>query len=156
MHCVEIPSPVGPLSAFARDGRITSIGFGAPSASANATPELRAAAAQLAEYFAGRREEFDLPLAMPEAELQRDVCEALLTIPYGETVSYGELTQRIGRPPEDVRAVAAAIGRNPFVVVVPCHRVIGADGSLVGFGGGLPRKARLLEHEAAQLQLFTR
>jgi methylated-DNA-[protein]-cysteine S-methyltransferase len=156
MHSLEIPSPVGPLTATARDGHLTSVGFGPARVPDSPTPELRAAAGQLAEYFAGEREDFDLPLAMPEAELQRTVCEALLTIPYGETVSYGELTARAGRPREDVRIVAAKIGRNPFAIVVPCHRVIGADGSLVGFGGGLERKAQLLELEADQLQLIAR
>ena len=156
MNCVEIPTPVGPLTAIARDGRITSIGFGPSGEPDSPSPELLAAAEQLGEYFAGEREEFDLPLEMPAADLQRDVCQALLEIPYGETVSYGELTARIGRPREDVRIVGAKIGRNPFAIVVPCHRVIGADGSLVGFGGGLERKAQLLELEADQLQLIAR
>jgi methylated-DNA-[protein]-cysteine S-methyltransferase len=147
------PSPVGPLTAYARDGWLTAISFGAHPAAGPPTPEHEAAAIQLAEYFAGERESFDLPLAMPENEFQRAVCEAMAEIPYGETVSYGAITAAIGRPREEVRKVGAAVGRNPFAIVVPCHRVIGADGSLTGYGGGLERKARLLDLEAGQLRL---
>ena len=150
---LTIPSPVGPLTLQARDGRLTAVHFGARTPVAPSSPVLEAAAAQLAAYFAGERETFDLPLAMPEDDFQRAVCEALAEIPYGETVSYGAITAAIGRPREDVRKVGAAIGRNPFAIVVPCHRVIGADGSLVGFGGGLERKAQLLDLESGQLRL---
>ncbi|MCW3067204.1 MAG: cysteine methyltransferase [Solirubrobacterales bacterium] len=147
------PSPVGPLTAFARDRRLTAISFGARPSAGPPSAELDAAAAQLDEYFAGERERFDLPLAMPANDFQRAVCAALAEIPYGETVSYGEITAAIGHTREDVRKVAAAIGRNPFAIVIPCHRVIGADGSLTGYGGGLDSKARLLDLEAGQLQL---
>jgi len=101
---------------------------------------------QLTEYFAGSRKEFDLELAPHGTQFQLEVISALQRIPYGETVSYVELARAVGRPRAS-RAVGAANGRNPLPIVVPCHRVIGADGSLTGFGGGLPIKQFLLEHE---------
>ena len=105
---------------------------------------------QLAEYFAGERTEFDVALADQGTAFQRDVWRALRAIPYGKTVSYGELARSIGRP-RAVRAVGLANGRNPIAVIVPCHRVIGADGSLTGYAGGTARKQRLLELEAGVL-----
>jgi methylated-DNA-[protein]-cysteine S-methyltransferase len=103
---------------------------------------------ELGEYFAGDRTEFTVPLAPHGTEFQRRVWDALLTIPYGETRSYGEIARQIGEPGwEAARAVGAANGRNPISIVVPCHRVIGADGSLVGYGGGLDRKKFLLALE---------
>jgi methylated-DNA-[protein]-cysteine S-methyltransferase len=103
---------------------------------------------ELGEYFAGERTEFSVPLAPHGTEFQRRVWDALLTIPYGETRSYGEIARLIGEPGwEAARAVGAANGRNPISIVVPCHRVIGADGSLVGYGGGLERKKFLLALE---------
>jgi methylated-DNA-[protein]-cysteine S-methyltransferase len=102
---------------------------------------------QLAEYFAGERTAFDLPLAMEGTPFQRQVWAALREIPYGETRSYGELARALGSP-DAARAVGLANGRNPISVIVPCHRVIGADGSLTGFGGGLARKRVLLELES--------
>jgi methylated-DNA-[protein]-cysteine S-methyltransferase len=102
---------------------------------------------QLSEYFAGERSEFDLPLAPEGTAFQRKVWNALCTIPYGETLSYGGLARRIGQPTA-ARAVGLANGSNPLPIVVPCHRVIGADGSLTGFGGGIERKRWLLAHEA--------
>lgn len=106
-----------------------------------------AVAAQLAEYFAGERREFDVPLVLDGPPFQRQAWQALREIPYGETVSYGEQARRIGQP-DAARAVGAANGQNPIAVIVPCHRVIGADGSLTGFGGGLERKRLLLDFEA--------
>ena len=103
--------------------------------------------AQLDAYFAGALTEFDLPLAARGTAFQRRVWSALRSIPYGATVSYGELARRIGAPTA-ARAVGLANGANPIPIVVPCHRVIGADGSLTGFGGGLARKRWLLAHEA--------
>jgi methylated-DNA-[protein]-cysteine S-methyltransferase len=105
------------------------------------------AAEQLEQYFAGERTEFDLPLAPRGTEFQLRVWGLLGEIPFGETTTYGRLAQRLGNP-RTVRAVGLANGRNPISIVVPCHRVIGADGSLVGFGGGLDRKRALLAHEA--------
>ncbi len=108
---------------------------------------------QLEEFFDGRRQTFDLELALSGSPFDVTVWRALQEIPYGETISYGELARRIGRP-DAVRAVGTANGRNPIAVIVPCHRVIGADGSLTGFGGGLARKRRLLELEAGVLPLL--
>ena len=101
---------------------------------------------ELAEYFDGRRRMFDVPLAPNGTEFQRSVWSALTKIPFGTTISYADLARRVGKQAA-VRAVGAANGRNPIPVIVPCHRVIGSDGSLTGFGGGLPRKKWLLQHE---------
>jgi methylated-DNA-[protein]-cysteine S-methyltransferase len=151
---LEIPSPVGPLVLEAKAGRLTALRFdrraggGGPS-----SPELAAAAEQLEQYFAGRRREFELPLSPPEGLFDRRVLTAVGEIPHGEWATYGEVTAKLGLPADDVRAVAAAIGRNPLPILVPCHRVVGANGRLIGYGGGLERKARLLALEAGQLEL---
>ena len=108
--------------------------------------------AQLEEYFAGERTTFDVRLAPEGAPFEREVWRALEEIPYGETVSYGEIARRVGQP-SAARAVGTANGRNPIAVIVPCHRVIGADGSLTGYGGGLERKRLLLELERGQGRL---
>jgi methylated-DNA-[protein]-cysteine S-methyltransferase len=108
--------------------------------------------AQLREYFAGERLAFDLALVMDGTPFERRVWAALTEIPYGETCSYGELARRLGQPTA-ARAVGLANGRNPIAVIVPCHRVIGADGTLTGFGGGLERKRILLELESGQARL---
>jgi methylated-DNA-[protein]-cysteine S-methyltransferase len=108
--------------------------------------------AQLREYFAGERITFDMPLALEGSPFERRVWRALQEIPYGETISYGELARRIGQP-SAARAVGLANGRNPIAVVVPCHRVIGANGTLTGYGGGLERKRILLELESGQGRL---
>ncbi len=110
------------------------------------------AAKQLREYFAGKRADFDLPLAPEGTEFQRTVWRNLQEIPYGETISYGELAKRVGNPKAS-RAVGAANGQNPIPIVIPCHRVIGANGKLTGFGGGLPTKEALLTLETKQLKL---
>jgi methylated-DNA-[protein]-cysteine S-methyltransferase len=109
------------------------------------------AGGQLAEYFAGRRRAFDLPLAAQGTEFQRRVWSELTKIDFGQTLSYGELARRIGNPGAS-RAVGLANGRNPISIIVPCHRVIGADGTLTGYGGGLERKQWLLRHEGAGAQ----
>ena len=101
---------------------------------------------QLKEYFAGNRREFDLPLSLEGTEFQQRVWRELTKIPFGKTWSYGQLAKRIGNP-NGSRAVGLANGRNPIAIIVPCHRVIGADGSLTGFGGGIDRKEWLLAHE---------
>jgi methylated-DNA-[protein]-cysteine S-methyltransferase len=111
-------------------------------------PILRQAARELEEYFAGRRREFSVPVAPEGTEFQLAVWAGLTRIPYGATWSYAQLAQAIGRP-QAVRAVGAANGANPIGIIIPCHRVIGSDGSLTGFGGGLPLKRRLLELEGA-------
>jgi methylated-DNA-[protein]-cysteine S-methyltransferase len=110
------------------------------------------ARAQLGEYFAGERAGFDVELSMHGSEFERAVWSALCEIPYGETTSYGEIARRVGCPGA-ARAVGVANGRNPIAVIVPCHRVIGADGSLTGYGGGLERKRLLLELEQGQAGL---
>ena len=107
---------------------------------------LRDVQVQMDEYFAGERTAFDAPLAMHGSEFEQRVWSALQEIPYGETASYGEIARRVGRP-SAARAVGMANGRNPIAVIVPCHRVIGADGTLTGYGGGLERKRLLLELE---------
>ncbi len=113
----------------------------------NATIDpLPAAARQLKEYFAGKRREFDLPLRMDGTDFQQRVWRELTKIPFGETRSYGQLAKHLNNP-NGSRAVGLANGRNPIAIIVPCHRVIGADGSLTGFGGGLDRKEWLLTHE---------
>jgi methylated-DNA-[protein]-cysteine S-methyltransferase len=111
------------------------------------------AAHQLDAYFEGGLVTFDLPLELDGSEFQRRCWLALASIPYGQTVSYGEQARRLGLGPDAARAVGAANGRNPLPIVLPCHRVIGADGSLTGFGGGLHVKRYLLEHEGALLPL---
>lgn len=108
---------------------------------------------QLDEYFAGERTEFTVPLAPRGTEFQRRVWAALREVPYGETVTYRELAERIGRPTA-ARAVGHANGHNPISIIVPCHRVVGAAGDLTGYGGGLPRKRYLLDHERARLTLY--
>ena len=111
-----------------------------------------AARTQLDEYFAGERHAFDLAIELDGTPFLRSVWEALTTIPYGETRSYGQIARQIGRP-DRARAVGSANGRNPISIVVPCHRVIGADGSLTGYGGGLERKRHLLDLESGVLAL---
>lgn len=149
-----ISSPVGWLRLVARGSRLVGVRFEHSRApvddGAADHPILREAARQLAEYFAGARRAFDLPFAPDGNPFQRLVWDALLDIPFGRTSSYGELARRIGRP-DTARAVGAANGANPIAILVPCHRVIGADGSLTGYGGGLGNKRWLLRHEAALL-----
>ena len=111
------------------------------------TPLIKNAAKQMSEYFAGRRREFDLPLEFNGTDFQKRVWEALLTIPFGETCSYGEIAAQIGNP-KAARAVGMANNRNPISIICPCHRVIGSDGSLIGYGGGLANKEYLLRLES--------
>ncbi|WP_297607645.1 methylated-DNA--[protein]-cysteine S-methyltransferase [uncultured Sutterella sp.] len=106
--------------------------------------------AELREYWAGKRRTFDLPLLFLGTDFQKDVWNALLDIPWGETVSYGDLARRIGRP-KATRAVGVAVGENPFSIIVPCHRVIGKDGSITGYGGGLDAKRMLLGIEGVSI-----
>ena len=113
------------------------------------TPFLQMVAGQLKEYFAGKRREFDIPLKLSGTDFQLAVWNALQTIPYGETRSYREIAEQVGSP-KACRAVGMANHRNPIAIIVPCHRVIGADGSLTGFGGGLELKRQLLELEAGK------
>ncbi len=150
---MTVHSPVGPLTLRASGARIVGIEFGQGDEAGENAGLLGRTAAQLGEYFAGARSEFDLPLAPPTDGLLGDVLAALARIPYGRTASYKDLTLAAGYEVSRVRDVGAALGRNPLVIVLPCHRVIGSDGSLVGFGGGLGRKRALLDLEAPQLRL---
>jgi methylated-DNA-[protein]-cysteine S-methyltransferase len=150
----HMDSPIGELMLFGDGHALRGLYMsGRPDASWQRDDEAYATArAQLGEYFAGTRTEFALELDMRGTDFQRKVWDALLTIPYGETRSYGEVARQIGRP-DRARAVGAANGQNPIAVIVPCHRVIGSDGSLVGYGGGLERKRILLDLEAGVQQL---
>jgi methylated-DNA-[protein]-cysteine S-methyltransferase len=145
-------SPVGPLRlTVTDDGAVSRLEFGAGERSDD--PRFEPAVTQLDEYFAGERTTFDLPLE-PDggSTFERRVWAELMQIPYGETASYGEIATRIGHPGK-ARAVGRANGRNPVAIVCPCHRVIGSDGSLTGFGGGLENKRTLLDLEAGALTL---
>ncbi|RDG39374.1 methylated-DNA--[protein]-cysteine S-methyltransferase [Streptomyces corynorhini] len=154
VHTV-IDSPYGPLTLVATDGALSGLymtehrhrppqeTFGVPDPG-----PFTEAARQLGAYFDGELTEFDLPLRMAGTPFQREVWAELEKIPYGETRSYGELAEALGRPGAS-RAVGLANGRNPVSVIVPCHRVIGSTGSLTGYGGGLDRKQRLLAFESA-------
>ncbi|MGI5979597.1 MAG: methylated-DNA--[protein]-cysteine S-methyltransferase [Oscillospiraceae bacterium] len=138
--------PVGRLYLESRNGALTRIErTDAPCADTGDGLVLRAKA-QLDEYFAGKRKDFDLPLAAEGTVFQTKVWAALQTIPYGETRTYGELAAMIGQPKAS-RAVGGANHRNPLAIVIPCHRVIGADGGLTGYGGGLPMKEYLIKLE---------
>jgi methylated-DNA-[protein]-cysteine S-methyltransferase len=141
-------SPIGGLRLHAHAGLITAIDFDArPRRSRVADPLLDEAERQLTEYFAGERTKFDLPLASEGSEFQKKVWAELQRIPFGETASYGDIARRLGYEPVISRAVGAANGANPIPILVPCHRVIGADGSLTGFAFGVDIKRALLAHE---------
>ena len=152
----HIESPVGPLLIAGNDAGLQLLEFHGPRhpyTRGAAWQEgdhqvLRDAQKQLKEYFSGKRRRFELPLAPQGTDFQRQVWWELANIPFGGTISYAGLAQRLGRPAA-TRAVGAANGRNPIPIVLPCHRVIGADGSLTGFGGGLPTKQFLLQLEGA-------
>ncbi len=156
----QIESPLGPL-LLASDGEgLREIQFANGRHSAHAKPEwredsaaLKQAIDQLRAYFAGELKEFDLPLAPQGTPFQQKVWGDLCKIPYGETISYGELARRIGNPNAS-RAVGLANGSNPIPIIIPCHRVIGSNGKLTGYGGGLPIKEKLLALEKRQLRLL--
>lgn len=159
MRLRYLRSPIGVLTLIASSEGITHVLFeGKEPADVGLLDDLRevdddvaleAAAVQLLEYFSGDRQVFDLPLDLGGTEFQRDAWLALARVPYGETRTYGEQAEAIGRPGA-FRAVGAANGRNRIPVILPCHRIIGADGSLTGFGGGLGVKQKLLDLEQAQ------
>jgi methylated-DNA-[protein]-cysteine S-methyltransferase len=154
MYYCYFDTPIGELLLAGEADSLSMIGF--PKGAMRRDPEadwiyneapFEGVRCQLAEYFAGERKDFDLPLSLSGTEFQVAVLEALQKIPYGETRSYGAVAKQIGRP-KAVRAVGAANGRNPIPIIVPCHRVIGSTGDLTGFGGGLDTKAELLRLEA--------
>ncbi|WP_131737288.1 methylated-DNA--[protein]-cysteine S-methyltransferase [Actinomadura roseirufa] len=154
---VVLDSPIGPLTMVVTDGGLSGLymekqrhlpsedTFGAPAPDPRSEP-FAAVADQLAAYFTGELTDFDLPLNLRGTPFQSRVWEALQHIPYGETVTYGELAVEIGSPTAS-RAVGLANGRNPVSVIVPCHRVVGSGGGLTGYGGGLERKRYLLDFE---------
>ena len=151
-----VDSPVGDLLVHGDGESLCGLWFsGRPRAGwTRDDAALATVAAQLGEYFAGERRAFDLPLRAEGTPFEQAVWEKLREIPYGQTTSYGELALSLGLTGHGARAVGRANGRNPIAVIVPCHRVIGADGSLTGFGGGLERKRLLLDLESAAVPLF--
>jgi methylated-DNA-[protein]-cysteine S-methyltransferase len=161
-----LDAPIGGLLLARDDAGLRLIHFNGPAKTgpAKAGPHVRPewrrdddafddVASQLAEYFAGRRQRFDLPLAPEGTPFQQRVWNALMDIPYGETISYGELASRIGQRSAS-RAVGLANGSNPLPIVIPCHRVIGSNGKLTGYGGGLAIKERLLALERGTCRLL--
>jgi methylated-DNA-[protein]-cysteine S-methyltransferase len=157
-----IPSPVGNLKLVASDKGLVAILWQNDKPSRVRLEELvedaqhpilLATERQLGEYFAGKRKIFSVPLDMRGTSFQKNVWEALLAIPFGETRSYGQLAKQLGNP-QAMRAVGAANGRNPISIIVPCHRVIGSSGKLTGFAGGLETKAHLLNLEESGVRLF--
>lgn len=153
-------SPIGPLLLAGSDAGLNLVSFSTGRHAKEVDPQWQEDAGafeevvgQLKAYFAGQRTSFELPLDLVGTDFQKKVWMALRQIPYGETISYKELAGAIGRP-SAVRAVGAANGANPIPIIIPCHRVIGNDGSLTGFGGGLPLKKKLLELESRQLKLI--
>jgi methylated-DNA-[protein]-cysteine S-methyltransferase len=154
---ITVDSPVGPLTLVAADGALAGLymneqrhrpgeeTFGEPGPDED-SKLFAEVSKQLTQYFGGERTEFDLRLSLHGTPFQRRVWTALQDIPYGQTISYGELADRIGQPSAS-RAVGLSNGKNPIGIIVPCHRVVGADGSLTGYGGGIERKQYLLAHE---------
>jgi methylated-DNA-[protein]-cysteine S-methyltransferase len=154
MNSCTIDSPLGPLQLLSDSGQLWAIHFPDQHNGAADTlddPVLQRARRQLQQYFAGSRRQFELPLAARGTAFQRQVWRALQHIPYGELRSYRDIALALGRPTAS-RAVGAANGRNPLPIVVPCHRVIGSNGQLTGYAGGLDLKHFLLDLEGAQLQ----
>lgn len=162
LFTMTMTSPVGPLRLFATESALTAIYLekhkGAPVLTATERedhPVLLAARRQLEEYFAGKRVSFDLPLDPTGTPFQQTVWKALREIPLGVTWSYGDLARHVGRAGA-ARAVGAANGKNPISIIVPCHRVVGSDGTLTGYAGGVPIKQWLLTHEQRVLAGETR
>jgi len=148
-----VDTPIGPLGLIASETGLRAVLFDSRITPQGRSRVLCAAARQLDAYFDGELVTFDLPLELLGSDFDTQCWRALAAIPYGQTVSYGEQAQRLGLSRGAARAVGAANGRNPLPIVLPCHRVIGADGSLTGFGGGIHVKRFLLEHEGALLPL---
>ena len=160
MFYTTMPSPVGPLLLAGTNEALHFVSFASSrravrpkSGWQQLSAPFRDVQRQLRAYFVGDLKEFDLQLVFEGTEFQLEVWRNLRAIPYGETISYGELARRIGKP-EAARAVGLANGQNPIPIIIPCHRVIGSDGSFTGFGGGLPIKEKLLKLERPQASLF--
>lgn len=140
-------SPIGPLSIYGDDLGISQVVFQESNIASERIPNnLIEAVTQLTEYFEGKRNEFNLQLNPKGNDFQKKVWQELLEIPFGKTTSYQEMANKLGDP-KVIRAAASANGKNPIAIIIPCHRVIGSDGSLTGYAGGLHRKKWLLEHE---------
>jgi methylated-DNA-[protein]-cysteine S-methyltransferase len=152
IHELGVDTPVGPLTLRERDGAIVSVGWGKPKVAEQPTPLLLSAAAQLDGYFFCKLERFELPLAPAGSAFDRQVWDAMLEIPYGRTLTYGEIAAKIGG---NARDVGGACGRNPIPIFIPCHRVMGANGTLVGYSGGagIETKQALLALEGVLLPL---
>ncbi|HIY28633.1 MAG TPA: methylated-DNA--[protein]-cysteine S-methyltransferase [Firmicutes bacterium] len=146
MPCLFYDSPIGPMTLVQEGEALARLDFDVPSQPEEATPLLLEACRQLREYFAGERKAFALPLAPAGTEFQKKVWAALRDIPWGETRSYGDIARAIGKPTA-CRAVGMANGRNPLPIFIPCHRVIGTNGSITGYSGGLEKKRFLLRLE---------
>lgn len=154
MHSRAVETPIGTLGLVGSDDGLRFVRWRCDGLALDGgCGVLDEAARQLDAYFAGELTAFDVPLDLVGTDFQRRCWLALATIPYGQTVGYGEQARRLGLGPDAARAVGAANGQNPVPLVLPCHRVVGADGSLTGFGGGLELKRFLLEHEGALLPL---
>ena len=146
-----LASPVGDITLQATDKGLSYVGFAPKSVYSEGTNEhLKRACTQLTEYFAGQRSEFDVALDTQGTPFQQAVWQLLRQIPYGETNTYGWMAARLDNP-KAVRAVGAANGKNPISIIVPCHRIIGANGKLTGYAGGLERKSWLLAHEGIKI-----
>ena len=146
MPCLFYDSPIGPMTLVQEGEALARLDFDVPSQPEEATPLPLQACRQLREYFAGERKAFALPLAPAGTEFQKKVWAALRDIPWGETRSYGDIARAIGKPTA-CRAVGMANGRNPLPIFIPCHRVIGTNGSITGYSGGLEKKRFLLRLE---------
>ncbi|WP_445769464.1 methylated-DNA--[protein]-cysteine S-methyltransferase [Rheinheimera sp.] len=153
MFSQYINSPLGPVKISATSGGICQVLFTDTVATAAPSALTALAADQLQAYFAGTLQQFSLPLAASGTVFQQQVWQALCTVPFGTTCSYADIANQIDNK-KAVRAVGAANGRNPIAIIVPCHRVIGANGTLTGYAGGLDKKAWLLKHEQRQQALF--
>ncbi|HEV7766715.1 MAG TPA: methylated-DNA--[protein]-cysteine S-methyltransferase [Thermoanaerobaculia bacterium] len=148
---MKVETPIGAMDATVDgEGRLVELHFGAAEDCPPPTADCKPVIDQLNDYFSGKRKTFELTLAPRGTPFQLAVWNALLEIPYGDTISYAELARRIGKP-SAVRAVGAANGANPIPVIIPCHRVIGSNGSLTGYGGGIERKQWLLALEGRRL-----
>ena len=153
MHATYYNSPLGVIKISATDEAIASVLFTEESANNDNHPILEQAVAQLEEYFANKRNTFDLPLAPKGTDFQKRVWSELVKIPFGETTTYLKMAKRLGDE-KVIRAAASANGKNPIAIIIPCHRVIGSDGKLTGYAGGLWRKEWLLNHESSD-ELFS-